>query len=348
MPNSAIHDQSEYQELLRDRDSTMTRSDEVIEVRFKVEGRFDGWRLDHFVRDCIPRLSRTRIQTILLTQRDLGGERYWPSMRVREGQEIVLLRPPPQEPDVPRDFAILYEDDVMMAVNKPAGLPVHATARFHRNTLMALLRERYPSSSTPVLAHRLDRETSGVILLAKAKRAEVILKEAFATRNVHKTYLAIVHGAPECDRWIDLPIGDDIESGIRVKQTISETGLPATTKMNVLYRHERFSLVEAAPETGRQHQIRVHLAAIGHSIVGDKLYGADPTLMIDYLRQGWNETLAAQLLLDRHALHAWKITFDHPMTREPLTITAPISDDLVQFWKRQELDVSALALYVTG
>lgn len=168
---------------------------DLIPMRFIVPARYHGWRLDHFISARIPRLSRNRVQQMLRLQARWSGQILKPAQRVFFGQQIELLRPAPVEPEVPRDFDVLYEDEYLMAIDKPAGLPVHATARFLRNTLTALLRERYPAN-TPTLCHRLDRETSGVMMLARDKSAEIALKADFFHRRVSKCYIAICWGIP--------------------------------------------------------------------------------------------------------------------------------------------------------
>ena len=305
---------------------------DLIQIRFTVAERFDGWRLDHYIQERIPRLSRTRIQKMVRAQAHLGGESLRPAQRVRGGQELVLLRPAPDEPDVPRDFEVLLDDGDLLAIDKPAGLPVHATARFHRNTLTALLRERYPGQRVPTLCHRLDRETSGLMLLAHSRELEVALKKDFFSRRVRKRYLAIVCGELADEGVIDEPIGPDPASGIRIKQRVRDDGQPAQTRFWTLERRGRYALVETAPLTGRQHQIRVHLAARGAPIVGDKLYGDDPTLMLEYLETGWTDGLARRLLLPRQALHAASVSFVHPVTQRQMTLECHLASDLQSFW----------------
>jgi 23S rRNA pseudouridine1911/1915/1917 synthase len=308
--------------------------EDLIELCFVVGPHCDGMRLDRFVHYRIPRLSRARIQRMLRSQSSLGGDPVRPAMRVRAGQRVRLLRPAPQEPEVPLTYGTLHEDDNLLVIDKPAGLPVHATARFHRHTLTALLRQRYEPQHVPRLIHRLDRETSGVMLLAKQPGFEVALKGALARRRVRKRYLALVEGTIEDSGRIELPIGEDPESGIRIKRRATPTGLPAATAFRTLERRGSYALVEAHPETGRQHQIRVHLSAIGCPIVGDKLYGDDPTCLLEYLETGWTESLAKRLHLERHALHAASISFEHPSSGAIVAHSAQLAADLRAFWDR--------------
>jgi len=306
---------------------------DLIQIRFTVPPACAGWRLDRFVKRQIPRLSRTRIQKMIRAQRQLGGATLRPATRVRAGEALTLLRPAPDEPDVPRHYRTVYEDEQLLVISKPAGLPVHATARFHRNTLTALLREQF-GADAPRLAHRIDRETSGLLVLARTPDAERELKQALAARDVCKAYLAIVHGDPGPSGVEQGAIGPDLTSGIRIKQHVRHDGLPARTSWRRLARRGVYSMVEAAPHTGRQHQIRVHLGALGCPIVGDKLYGADPSCMLEYLDLGWTDDLARRLLLPRHALHAARLSFAHPATGHELRLEDPLPPDLQAFWDR--------------
>lgn len=305
--------------------------EELIEIAFLVPPSCHGWRIDRFVQTRIPRLSRTRIQKMVRAQAELGGGTFRAASRVVAGQQLVLLRPAPDEPDVPREFRTIYEDEALVVIDKPAGLPVHATARFHKNTLTALLRERY-SEPVPRLVHRLDKETSGVLLLARARPLEVALKGELAHRRVQKRYLAIVKGDPGAEGVIDAAIGPDPESGIRIKMRARDDGAPARTRFRRLEQRGDYALVEAAPETGRQHQIRIHLALVGSPIVGDKLYGPDPSCMLEHLETGWTESLAARLELPRHALHAAYLRIAHPQREEPLEFVCALPPDLQAFW----------------
>jgi 23S rRNA pseudouridine1911/1915/1917 synthase len=306
---------------------------EIIELDFPVPGECEGWRLDHFLKRRIGRLSRTKIQTIIRDQISFAdGRRARPSSAVRAGETIVLRRPAPVEPEVPRTFSILYEDEDVIAIDKPAGLPMHTTAKFWKNTLAALLRERYPDEPVQ-MAHRIDRETSGVLLLARTREAASFLTLAFARRQVKKTYLALVKGAPPDEGVVDQPLALlDTKSRIMMGAMPPGRGLPALTRFRVVRRFAAHALVEASPETGRQHQIRVHLAGLGHPLVGDKLYGASEELFMRACDEGLTpELLEAFDGLPRHALHAHRLTFPHPRTRAAVTIESPLPEDLVAY-----------------
>jgi 23S rRNA pseudouridine1911/1915/1917 synthase len=258
---------------------------------------------------------------------------------------VSFRRPAPEEPDVPREVAVLAADESFYALDKPAGLPMHPTARYHYATLTAVLRERFPDEKLQV-CHRLDRETSGVLLVARTRAAGPALKIAFARRRVKKSYLAIVHGHLDEERAIDLPLG--LAGGaVRIKMAVrpvEEGGLPARTRVVPRRALAGYTLVEAFPETGRQHQIRAHLDAIGFPIAGDKLY-PDERRFIDWLgphrRMGGPEALLvereeddpppADLPLPRHALHAASLEFPHPVTGETVSVRSPLPADLEAF-----------------
>jgi 23S rRNA pseudouridine1911/1915/1917 synthase len=310
------------------------RPRETIPLRLRVPPECEGWRLDHFLKHRIRRLSRTKIRSVIEEQVRLAdGRRPRPALTVRTGETIIVDRPAPVEPEVPRHFEILAEDEFFLALDKPAGLPMHTTAKFWKNTLVALLRERYPDQGLQI-CHRLDRETSGILLVARGPIAASFLKRAFAQRKVKKRYLALVHGVPMIPEGvIDQPMRL-VDSQTHIMMGVMSDGLPAVTQYRVLKTFAEHALVEASPETGRQHQIRVHLASIGHPIVGDKLYGASEQAFMDYCDSGMTpDLLAAFDGLPRHALHAAWLCFPHPQTHEPVTIESPLPSDLVEYMK---------------
>ncbi len=290
-----------------------------------------GWRLDHFLKRRIGRLSRTKIQAIIGEQISFSdGRTVRPAAAVRAGETIRLRRPAPLEPAVPRDFGILYQDESVLVIDKPAGLPMHTTAKFWRNTLTAVLRERYPDEQME-MAHRIDRETSGVLLIARGREVASFLTRAFARRAVDKTYLALVKGHPPDQGRIDRPL-KLLDTRSHVMMGVAADGLPAVTTYEVLRRFADHALCAAHPETGRQHQIRVHFQSIGHPIVGDKLYGASEELFMRSCDQGVTpELLAIFDGLPRHALHAHRLTFPHPVRREPVTVESPLPADLTDY-----------------
>lgn len=316
---------------------------DALVARYEVEAQHDGMRLDLFLCARIPRLSRSRVQKIIRSstfRRD--GSRPRASDIVRRDQELFLVRQDLEEPEISAELLVVHDDGELFALDKPAGLAMHPTAKHYRSTLTTWLRERYPDARTrPVIAHRLDRETSGLVLCGRSPRAERALKEAFLRRAVHKTYVAIVWGRMTSDEGVvDHPLELDPTSPLRVVMRVSEAGLPSRTRYRVRARRDGgtrggYTLVELHPETGRQHQLRVHLAAIGHPIVGDKLYATTPEWLPRSIRDGITEELLAELELPRHALHAESAELVHP-TRggDPMRLMTAMPADLAAFWAR--------------
>ncbi len=314
---------------------------DALTTVFTVKAEHAGMRLDRWLSTEMSRLSRTRAQRICETFTfDPGARRLGPSHRVRAADVVVVFRPRWEEPDAPREVPVVYADPHMVAVDKPAGLPVHPTARFHQNTLTTVLSERFPGERV-VLCHRLDRETSGVVLAARTHAAERALKRAFADREVHKTYEALVHGVIAADEFtVDAPLA--LEGGeVSVRMGVRPEalgGLPSLTRVRVLERLDGYTRVAALPETGRQHQIRVHLAHAGFPIVGDKLYAHGNAVFLACLAAGGvPDALRSVLLLDRHALHAHAVQFAHPATGEATRVEAPLPADLAAFCEARRM-----------
>lgn len=313
---------------------------ESVVLAFRVPNELDGQRLDRFVQWRIPRLTRSRAGEIVQACAYLAtGQRRLPSDRVHVGETVLLVRERFVEPSTPREFGIVHRDDALTVVDKPAGLPVHPSATYHRNTLTNLLRERF-GEPTPQLCHRLDRETSGLVVCALPGPDEVAVKQQFAERLVEKEYLAIVRGrVTSGEGRIELPLRRARE-GLHLLMEAHSDGAPSTTEYRVLDRRGDRTLVHLRPQTGRQHQLRVHLSEIGHPIVGDKLYGPErESAFLERIEKGMTDDLRARLGHERHALHAYRCTIEHPRTRERVTFTAPLSPDLVRLWEQTEAEI---------
>ncbi|MBX3250545.1 MAG: RluA family pseudouridine synthase [Myxococcales bacterium] len=305
-----------------------------IVLSFRVPKEQAGLRLDRFLSLRIPRLSRTRANEIVRAcARFPDGRRRRASDRVREGEVVLIVRPPMNEPPTPRHYGVLYEDDDVVVVDKPAGLPMHPSATYHRNTLQKLL-ERDFGDDAPTYCHRLDRETSGIVVCSKHIAAEVALKKCFERREVGKRYVAIARGELASDRGVvELAMKNADDDGPHVRMVLAEDGLHARTEYEVLERREGASLVSLHPETGRQHQLRVHLAALGHPIVGDKLYGPEGVQpFLDAIDEGLTPALLRRLVHPRHALHAATIELPHPRTGALLRVEARLPWDLERLW----------------
>jgi 23S rRNA pseudouridine1911/1915/1917 synthase len=224
-------------------------------------------------------------------------------------------------------YRILRQDDWILVVDKGPGAPVHPVRTFRTRTLLTRLRT---DLSEPGLkpAHRLDRETSGVLVFARKKRALTAIMNQFKDGRVSKQYLAIVRGNPDFDQKIvDLPLGRDPDFPIRCRMRPG-SGRPAQTEFTVLQRHKDRALVSAVPRTGRQHQIRVHLAALGHPVLGDKLYQEDGRPYLAMIGDRLDDEIIERLGHHRHALHAESLEIRHPQTGSRLCIRAELPKDL--------------------
>ncbi|MGA2273525.1 MAG: RluA family pseudouridine synthase [Bryobacteraceae bacterium] len=284
-----------------------------------------GRRLDHVLHERLPQYSRSRIQQWIRNGRVLvNGAAARASYSLRGGESIRVepAEPPPlrAEPEeIP--LAILYEDDDVVAVDKPAGMVVHAGAGVHSGTLVNALLHRFGALSAvggemrPGIVHRLDRFTSGAILVAKNDAAHRKLAAQFSGRRVEKVYLALVHGIVKQESGsIDRPIARDPIHRTRMTARLRD-GRPAHTEYRVIARLPGFTFLEVKIGTGRTHQIRVHLAGIGHPVAGDTLYGAPAQI-------------PGRAPLARCFLHAHRIRFFRPADGEPVTVVSPLPQEL--------------------
>lgn len=260
-----------------------------------------------------------------------------PSIILATGDSIAYDFPDFVEPPADINYTVIYEDDYIIAVNKPGNLLVHKSGRSFRSNLIYLLRytsgiDRYAHVHT---INRIDRETSGIVLLAKDDDCLKKMNALLAKRTIEKEYRAIVQGVlPQSPQTILLPIGQDTASSIHYKFCIDETnGKPAETLFETINSTALgYSLLKVVPLTGRTHQIRVHLASIGLPIVGDKLYGLSEEEYIIWRNSP--ETYRGVFPIARQALHCYRVCFEHPITHEETVIEAPMPNDMQQFWEK--------------
>jgi 23S rRNA pseudouridine1911/1915/1917 synthase len=301
-------------------------------LAFTVEEAEAGARLDAFLAARVPEVSRTRLkQSIDEGEALVGGRVEKPSYRLRAGEAVELETPEPPasnfEPeDIPLD--IIYEDDAIVVVNKPAGLVVHPAAGVPAGTLANALAFHFKNlpqgsgATRPGIVHRLDRDTSGLIVAAKTEEARENLSGQFRAREVVKYYVALVHGATKEERGrVEEPVGRDPRH--RTRMAVTRNGRHALSLWRVRRRFTRFTLLDVEIKTGRTHQIRVHLAWMKHPVVGDEVYGAgrDKQIVDPKVR-------AAVARLDRQFLHAERLGLRHPRTGEFMKFRAPHPPDL--------------------
>ena len=277
-----------------------------------------GGRFDRFLGLRMPTFSRVRLQEFIRGGHALlNGASSRPSQPLRNGDKIAVTVPADPEPcemaaqDIPLD--ILYEDSSIVVLNKTAGLVVHPGAGNADGTVVNALLHHCGGIAViggverPGIVHRLDKETSGCLVVAKTDAAHHSLSEQFAQRKVEKVYLALVEGCPRMPHGtINAPISR--HKVHRQRMAVDERGREAVTHYRVLASLEGKALVECRPKTGRTHQIRVHLKHIGHGIVGDPVYGRRGTQV-------------------RHFLHAWKLAFEHPVDKKKVIFCAPVPPD---------------------
>jgi len=350
-PPASLPDEKQPEDIV-----TVTQTEEGIEhIQYSIRRARNVSRLDKYLSDRLgKRMSRNALQShITEGSVTVNGSKVKPSHRIQPGDLIDMRLPtsrPTEIPPEPIPLDIVYEDDDVLAINKQSNLIVHPARGNWTGTLVNGLAyyfnkdwrdiSQLPTNGEvfrPGIVHRLDRDTTGILLVAKTELALYRLGRQFEDRKVEKTYSAIVHGRIRLDQdVIDMPIGKHPK--IREKYAVHhDTGRAfpmaikeAVTRYKVLERLKagvrgmEYTFVELYPKTGRTHQLRVHMSSIGNSIVGDRLYGGGPLYRSQL--EGKND-VAEGLLITRQALHAHTIEFDHPRTEKRMSLTAPWPED---------------------
>ncbi len=315
--------------------SELDPSPDTHPLSFQVHESDAGARLDAYLAAQIDGWSRARLQR-LIEDGDVivNGKLTKASHKLKPNDEIEAeLTPPPAASFAPENIPleIVFEDDDLIVVNKPAGLVVHPAAGINSGTLANALAYHFTQLSSqagalrPGLVHRLDKDTSGLLVVAKKEDVHEKLAEQFRSREVFKSYVALVHGVvKENSGTIDQPIARDARN--RTRRAVVRGGRPALSLYRVRCSYDRFTLLEVEIKTGRTHQIRVHLAWLKHPIAGDEVYGGgrDKTIQNPRLR-------AALRRLGRQFLHAERLGFRHPRTDQPLRFKAPLPAELENF-----------------
>jgi 23S rRNA pseudouridine1911/1915/1917 synthase len=315
------------------RDEGETVSEERwVWVPFEVAKKYDGYRIDRFLAQRLAGYSRKKVQDILAAARVLKERKpAKANTKVRTGEtvEIAYLRRPEEALAQKDSIPFVYEDDDLLVVNKPGNLLSHPTDKIVDHTVLGLLRHSRPDLPKLHLLHRLDRETSGVIALAKNSQAARSWTRHMQARRIHKEYIAFVRGVLlPLEGTIDMPIGRE-GGDIRVRQGVNVPGaVPAVTRYIRIGGSADISVARIFPETGRLHQIRVHLAAIGHPILGDPLYTGTGEIYRKMVSGHATAADRASLGFPRVALHAAALRFPHPTTKRELRVEAPLPEDM--------------------
>lgn len=283
----------------------------------------DGGRADQVLSAWLEEPRARTQERIADGQVHLAGAAVLKSRRLREGERLTVAAPPPAAPTVPPPpVPVRWEDDHLAVVAKPAGLVVHPGSGVADGTLVDALRAAGmplapgDEDDRPGIVHRLDRGTSGLLVVAKSVEAHIGLAAVFRAHEAHRGYVAVVDGVPDPpSATIDAPIARDPNQ--RTRFTVSPSGRPAVTLYDVREAASRAAVLDVRLQTGRTHQVRVHLAAVGHPVTGDTAYGA-------------SAALAAALGLDRPALHAGRLGFTHPVTGARVDVEEPLPADLAR------------------
>lgn len=295
-----------------------------------------GRRLDSLVHGEIPWRTRPDIKRLIQSGAiRLNGGAAKPGARVAAGDRIdTPVRDPRalSRQTLALSLPVLVEDPDFIVIAKPPCLSTHATGRYLKQNVVSALRWRY-GDPPPMPVHRLDRETSGALLCARNREAHRALALQFERREVEKRYVALVSGEPREDEGVfEGRIGRGGLSRVHIRVTTDAAdGAPAWTAFRVARRWPGFALLELWPRTGRQHQIRAQLAAAGHPVVGDKIYGPDEGHFLAHLEGRLSADARGQLILGRHALHAASLAFRHRRTRETIRAEAPLPPDMESF-----------------
>lgn len=301
-----------------------------------------GYRLDRYLGHRFERLSRARIHEMIAAGRVMcrrSNKRLTKkSMRVSQGMQLWVHRPAPKDEPVLPLFKVLHNDGDLLVIDKAPGVPVQPTARQVRSALPSQLDQVFGSGHGWEIAHRLDRETSGLMLLGRAGQSATTLKMAFERREIQKSYVALAHGHLFQPRWVNAPVGPDLQGSIRIKMAAgADTGMgqEALTHFQPValstFRDRPASWILARPHTGRTHQIRVHAMHVGCPLVGDKLYGIPEEKFLEVAQGQRDEAqLGLELGMPHQALHAFCIALRHPVTKRPFEISCPLPSRMSQ------------------
>lgn len=297
-----------------------------------IDADYQGSRIDFYLGKEYLFRSRTNWQRVIDEGKVLvNGRAVKASYKLLLGDEVHYFRPESSEPVVDKNIYSIWEHEGLIAVYKPPNLPMHEGGAYRRNTFCEVLKEKYGAEWAPT--HRLDRETSGIVLCSDKSALRTELSGDFYHKRISKKYLAIVNGTPSQEEWnVDAPIVLTKNTSFRIKYWVEEGGLPSQTNFKVKERLSNYTLLEISPRTGRTHQIRVHSAWSGFHLVGDKKYYPDENIYLEYYDNGFTENVRRACLFDRLCLHATYLSFTHPGTKKKCEVFCELPEDMKGIW----------------
>ncbi len=299
-----------------------------------IDSDSSGLRIDAYLGRQFPFFSRNLWKKRLDAGEVLvSGKVARPRYLLREGDIIQLYHPEDREPEVDDNIQVLYKSEGVMCVYKPSGLPMHEGGPYRKNTFSHVVKIKIGSEWSAV--HRLDRETSGIVICCDNAAARDSLAQQLSSQKVNKEYLAIVKGNPKVNSWVvDQPIGDLEDSEVRIKKWVVPGGQPSRSDFVVEDLADGHSLLRVYPKTGRTNQIRIHAAYCGHRLLGDKLYYPDEKIFIEFHESGMSEFIERKTGFNRCCLHATAIKFLHPTTDKEVYVQCPMPEDMRLLWNR--------------
>jgi len=294
----------------------------------------NGRRIDEFLSANFPFLSRSSWKKKIKDSEILINlNKVRASYRLKPTDHVCYYQPRSEEPEVDKDIEVIWENEGVIAVYKPSNLPMHEGGKYFKNTFAEVIKEKVGLEWAAV--HRLDRETSGIVLCAGTQYLRAKLSEEFRDRVMKKTYTAIARGVPKQKDWlVDEKIGDLTSSSFRLKKWVVDDGQPSQTYFKMLDQTETHSYLRVFPRTGRTHQIRVHAAWYGLPLVGEKKYYPDEGIFLEYMEEGLTERVVRLTESRRLCLHATSLSFIHPVTEVLAEVNCPVPQNMASVWKK--------------